>query len=427
MQSLTAAVNWLIGLGPLVLVTIILTLVGLVFRIPFGRAFRGGLYVGVGLSGLFLVVDLIVKHLQPAMEAWAKRFGWKSTVVDVGWGDAGLAFGWPGIAWVLLGIIVVNALMVAARLTRTMWTDIWGMWHGQVVGAVLWTLTGNVWLAALGAVVYLVLGSWMGDLTARKYQEFNKIPGISCPAGPTAFYGVLSIPVCWLLDRIPGLKDLDASPDAIRKRFGTLGEPAVLGVILGVILALVAGYNVTQTTQLAVSVSAMLVLLPRMVGIISEGLVPLTQEATALMRERFAGRELFVAVDVAVLVGHPAVMAATVITMPLMLLLSVLLPANQIVIITSLASVPFYLGSVMPWARGNIIKATLAVLLISIPIFYTSTHLVPLHTAAFAKLGLYKEQIAAGSKVASFGMGAGELTTWVLVMIYRLFGFSPPA
>jgi PTS system galactitol-specific IIC component len=127
---------------------------------------------------------------------------------------------------------------------------------------------------------------------------------------------------------------------------------------------------------------------------------------------------------VAVQVGPPSVIAASVIAMPLMVLLGAILPGNQLLAITSLASVPYYLGALMPWAKGNVAKAILALLIVAIPYFYISTYMAPVYTAAFAKLGLYAEQIAAGKQVAAFGLGGGDWMALIWVTLFRLIGLA---
>nr|MBC7244521.1 PTS galactitol transporter subunit IIC [Chloroflexota bacterium] len=433
MGAISSAINWFIGLGPIVIVTVMMFLVGLVFRVSWGKALVGGLLVGVGLQGLFLVVNMIVENLEPAMAALAARFGWSSTIVDVGWGTAGLAFGWPGLAAVYVGILAVNLVLVALRVQKTLWTDIWGMWHAQTFGACIWALTDSVVIAIVAAVIYSVFGVVLADWQKKEFQKFLNIPGISFPAGPTAHFTAMGIPVLWLLDRIPFIKDIEADVDAIRDRFGVLGEPVVMGAVVGVILGIIAGYNVAKILGFAAVVAALMVLLPRMVAILSEGLVSLTTEIVDFLRRRFTkGEEKYeygeepvsVSVDVAVYVGPPPVIAASVIGMPLMVLLGAILPGNQLLAITSLASVPYYLGAIMPWAKGNIVKAVLAMLIVAIPIFYTSTYLAPVYTAAFAKLGLYAEQIAAGKQVAAFGLGGGDLMAFIWVVFFRLIGLA---
>ncbi len=98
MNVITGAVGWFLGLGPTVMVPIILIILGLVFRVGWQKAVRGGITTGIGLAGLFLIVDLIVAALQPAVEALATRLNIQLALIDVNWADAGIAWGWPGVA-----------------------------------------------------------------------------------------------------------------------------------------------------------------------------------------------------------------------------------------------------------------------------------------------------------------------------------------
>jgi PTS system galactitol-specific IIC component len=428
MDFIESAVAWFLGLGSTVIVPIVLIILGLAFKVGFSKAVRGGLTTGVGLAGLFLVVNLIISALQPAVQALADRMGIAKSIVDVNWADAGIAWGWPGVAGVILAIIVVNVIMVLLKLTKTIWTDMWSYWHGSALGGIVWALTGSIVWGVVAAVVYLALGSLMSDLTAKKYQEFNDMPGIGVPCGPTVQASLFAIPVVWVLDRIPGLKDWDASPEGIKKRFGLVGEPVVLGFLLGVIIGLFAyggtgtDWGVTKILGLGINVATMMVVLPRMVSIISEGLIPITMSIVQFMRTRFKNREIFVAVDCAVLLGHPAVMASSVIIFPLSVLLAAVLPGVQMLPIASLAVVPFMAGAVVPYTKGNVIKTVIVLLLFLIPYMYFSTLTIEQHTLAFQNMGQYSAEIDAGLKLGSWDVGGDILGTFIQY-IFKLFGF----
>ncbi len=428
MDFIESAVAWFLGLGSTVIVPIVLIILGLAFKVGFSKAVRGGLTTGVGLAGLFLVVNLIISALQPAVQALADRLGIAKDIVDVNWADAGIAWGWPGVAGVILAIIVVNVIMVLLKLTKTIWTDMWSYWHGSALGGIVWALTGSIVWGVVAAVVYLALGSLMSDLTAKKYQEFNDMPGIGVPCGPTVQASLFAIPVVWVLDRIPGLKDWDASPEGIKKRFGLIGEPVVLGFVLGVIIGLFAyggtgtDWGVTKILGLGINVATMMVVLPRMVSIISEGLIPITMSIVQFMRSRFKNREIFVAVDCAVLLGHPAVMASSVIIFPLSVLLAAILPGVQMLPIASLAVVPFMAGAVVPYTKGNVIKTVIVLLLFLIPYMYFSTLTIEQHTLAFQNMGQYSAEIDAGLKLGSWDVGGDILGTFIQY-VFKLFGF----
>jgi PTS system galactitol-specific IIC component len=423
MEAIQSAVSWFLGLGSTVIVPIILIVLGLIFRVGFAKAVRGGVTTGVGLAGLFLVVDLIINALQPAVQALADRLGVEKAIVDVNWADAGIAWGWPGVAALILSIIVVNILMVVLRLTKTIWTDVWSYWHGSALAGFVWAITGSVLWGVVAGVLYLVLGSLMSDLTAKKYQEFNDMPGIGVPCGTTVQASLFAIPVLWLIDRIPGLRDWDASPEGIRKRFGLIGEPAILGLLLGMIIGIAAGYNVAGILGLGMQVATMMVVLPRMVSIISEGLVPITMSVVQFMKERFKDREIFVAVDCAVLLGHPAVMASSVILFPLSVLLAAVLPGVQMLPIASLAVVPFWAGAVVPYTKGNVIKTVIVLLLYSIPFMYFSTLTVEAHTLTFQNMGQFADQIGQGLKLGSWDMG-GDILGFFIQSAFKLLGLS---
>lgn len=429
MQIVQGAVSWFLGLGSSLIVLIVLVILGLGFRVGFAKAVRGAITTAIGLAGLFLVVNLIVGALEPAVQAIATRFHVAKAVVDVNWADAGIAWGWPGTAGVILAIILVNVLMVVLRMTKTIWTDVWSYWHGSALAGIIWALTGSIPLGILGGVVYLAIGSLLSDITAKKYQEFNEMPGIGVPCGTTVQASLIAMPVVWVLDRIPGIKDWDASPEGIKKSFGLVGEPAILGFILGVIIGLFAYAGIgsdggsTAILVLGMNVATMMVLLPRMVSIIAEGLIPITMSIIQFMKERFKGREIYVAVDCAVLLGHPAVMASSVIAFPLAVLVAALLPGVQMLPIASLAVVPFWAGAIVPYTKGNVIKTVIVLLVYMIPFMYFSTLTMQQHTLAFQNMGQYKDQIAQGLHLASWDVG-GDILGTIIQSIYRLLGLT---
>ena len=428
MSFLTVPVAWLLSLGSSLLVMFVLIVLGLVFRVGWQKAVRGGITAGVGLAGLFLVVNVIISALQPAVAEMATRWGVEKTLVDVNWADAGIAWGWPGVAGLIVTLLVVNILMLVLKLTKTLWVDVWSYWHGSALGGFVWALTGgNVLLGVLAGVLYLVIGGLLSDRTAKMYQEFNDMPGIGVPCGTTVQASIVAMPVVWLLDRIPGIKDWDASPEGIKKNFGIVGEPAVLGFLLGMVIGVfaygntVGDFGMAKILGLGMNVAVMMVVLPRMVSIIAEGIVPITMSIVQYMRERFKDREIFVAVDCAVLLGHPAVMASAVILFPLSVALAAILPGVQMLPIASLAVIPFWAGAVVPYTKGNVVKTVIVLVVYSLPFMYFSTLTTVAHTATFEMMGMYGDQIAQGLQLASWDMG-GDILGFFIQQLFGLFG-----
>lgn len=401
------------SLGGPVLVAIVMFLLGLIFQAGFSKSLRGGLYAGIGLAGLFVVVNAVTASLTPAIQAFAARFDTTLTLTDVGWGSAGIAFSWPGLAMVIVGVMIVNAVLVLLGVVKTMWTDIWSYWHGQVVGGFVWYATGSVVLGVAAAIVFLTLGSFVADYTAKKYQEFNGMPGISVPC-TVSFAGIFAQPVNALIEKIPGLRSINASPENIRKRMGIFGELGVMGVVIGVFIGLLAGYGYAAVLNLGIQVGVMMVFLPKTVSVLCEGVIPIANSVTEFVQDRFEDKEVYVAVDCAALLGHPSVMASAVLLYPIAVLMGIFLPGNGIIPIASLAIIPYWCGAIAPYCKGNVFRIVLTTMLWMVPVFYIATAMGDVHTGTMASLGLGE---AASS---SFDMG-GDILGFLVYKIFSIF------
>ncbi|OUP52397.1 hypothetical protein B5F17_09045 [Butyricicoccus pullicaecorum] len=404
------------NLGSSVLVMVVMFILGLVFRAGFSKSLRGGIYAGIGLAGLNVIVNQAVAQLTPAIQAFSERFDSNLNVADVGWGSSGIAFAWPGLAFVIIGILAVNAIMVVLKLTKTMWTDIWSIWHGNVVGGFVWAATGgNVTLGVVAGVLFLAIGSFIADWTAKDYQEFNGLPGISVPC-TVNLLGLVAKGFNKVIDCIPGVRDIDMSPENTRKKIGIFGELGVMGVVVGCIIGVLAGYEYGAVLNLGFQVGVMMVFLPKTVSVICEGVIPVANAITEFIQDHFEGRELYVGVDCAALLGHPSVMAAAVVLYPLVILLAIILPGNALLPIASLALIPYWCGACAAQLKGNVFRIVLFILLWSIPVFYIASAMAPIHTETMGMLGLADP----ASLNSSLDMG-GDPLGGLLVWLFGLF------
>ena len=324
MENIAVTIAGVLGnLGSSVLVALVMFILGVCFKAGFSKSLRGGLYAGIGLAGLSVIINASTEVLTPAIQAFAENFASEMTVTDVGWGSSGIAFAWPGLAFVILGTLVINVLMIVLKLTKTMWTDIWSIWHGNVLGGMVWALTGNVTLGVLAGVIFLSLGAVVADWTAKDYQEFNGMPGISVPC-TTSFLALFAKPFNWIIEKIPGVNKINASPENIRKRMGIFGELGVMGTVIGCVIGILAQYSYGAVLQLGISIGVLMVFLP----------------------------------------------------------------GNKMLPIASLAIVPYWCGAVAPQLKGNVFRIVLFVLLWTIPIFLIASAQAPLHTLTMGNLGL---------------------------------------
>ncbi|MBO4819028.1 MAG: PTS galactitol transporter subunit IIC [Firmicutes bacterium] len=417
MNGIAAAVATFLGnVGSSVLVAVVMFILGLCFKAGFSKSLRGGLYAGIGLAGLSIIINAATDALTPAIAAFSENFSKDMNVVDIGWGSAGVAFAWPGLAFVIIGTLLVNVIMILCKLTKTMWTDIWSIWHGNVLAGFVWAATGKMWVGVAAGVLFLAIGSKLADWTAKDYQEFNQMPGIAVPC-TVSLLGLIAKPFNKLFDAIPGINKINFKPDAVRSKMGVFGELGVMGCIIGIIIGIIGKMSYGGVLQLGISVGVLMVFLPKTVSVLCEGIMPIANAIIETVQEKFEGRELYVGVDCAALLGDPSVMASAVILYPLVVILAVLLPGNKLLPIASLAIIPYWCGAVAAQFKGNVFRIVLFTLIWTIPVFYLATFQAPIVTETMGALGLGDPAVTQ----SCFDMGGDILGSGILQLFKAIF------
>lgn len=293
-------INTIIGLGASVMMPIIFFVVGLIFRMGIGKSFKAGMTVGVGFVGVNMVINLLLDNLGPASKAMVNRLGLHLTTVDVGWPTAStVGWGTPIMVATVVGFLVINAIMVFCKLTKTIDVDIFNYWIFLQVGALVYAVTGNFWFAVIFTWVIFAIVLKVADLTAPYIQKEYNLEGISFPHLAGLAWSPLAIAVNWIIDKIPGLKNVDFNADKIRKRFGAIGEPVVIGFILGLLIGVLAGYSPDKSVTLAINIAAAMVLLPKMIDVLIEGLISVRDAAEKQLKIWFPNREFYIGMDTA--------------------------------------------------------------------------------------------------------------------------------
>ena len=122
------------------------------------------------------------------------------------------------------------------------------------------------------------------------------MPGRAMPQLTALGFMPLVIPLNWIFDRIPGINKLYASPDTIRKKFGIFGEPMIMGIIIGALLGILAGFGISEVLKLAIAMASVMFIMPKMVAILMEGLIPVSEAAREFMKKKSAGGKISIVV-----------------------------------------------------------------------------------------------------------------------------------
>jgi galactitol PTS system EIIC component len=358
-DKLYEAIQFVLGLGPTIMLPIIIFTMAMCLKVGFNKSLRSALTIGMGFIGIFMVFGLLQSSLGPAAKDMVRHTGIDLPVVDMGWTPlAAIAWASQIAPFVVPMTILINVAMLTMNWTKTVDIDVWNFWHFSMVGAMVYGVTDNFFLGLLIAAVTAVVTFLLADWCAPMIQKYFNLPGISLPTLSSAIFFPIGVLGNAIVDKIPGLNKLDANAESIQKRFGIFGEPMMLGVILGAGIGMLAQYDLKGVLGLAMNLGAVMLIMPRMVKMLMEGLLVLSDAVRSFLKKRYPNRtDLYIGLDIAVAVGHPSVLSTMLLLIPVAVLLSVVLPGNRLLPLGDLANIWVPISMVVLACRGNIVRS----------------------------------------------------------------------
>ena len=241
-----------------------------------------------------------------------------------------------------------------------------------------------------------------GDVT----DEYFGLEGISIPHGSSAYMGIFAKPIDDLIEMIPGVNKINITSEKIEQRLGVLGQPTIVGAILGFAIGMLARYTVGDSLQLAIQMAAVMVLMPMVVKLIMEGLIPISEAARELLDKHFKGSELKIGLDPALLLGDSQVIAASLVFVPLTILIAVIVPGNQVLPFGDLATIGFFIAMAVAIHKGNLFRTLISGSVIMFITIWISNQMISLQTLLGQNVGL----VGAGERVSSLDQAGSPIT-----------------
>lgn len=408
--------SYIISFGASVMMPILFTIIGLCIGMSFGKALKSGLFVGVGFVGLGVVTALLTTNFNGPLSSISDFYHLQLNVFDMGWpAAAAVAYNTAIGALIIPVCLGINFLMLITKTTRTVNIDLWNYWHFAFIGAVAYFVMGEslAW-GYFAAIVCYIITLVCADLTAEKFQKYYDLEGISIPQPFCQSFMPFAIVLNKALDKIPGFRHLDVDAEGLKKKFGELGDPLVLGVIVGALIALfgeaghITGFDayvkemqaadasatatdatmaiVKSVLSLGVIMGAVMELIPRITRLFIDGLMPISEKTKELVNKKFNGKKVYIGMSPALVIGHPTTLVVSLFLIPTILALAVFLPGNQFLPLASLAGMFYLFPIVLPYTKGNVVKTFVIGLVALVLGLYFVTDMAPDFTKAAASV-----------------------------------------
>lgn len=408
LHGAASVINYIINMGASVMLPIVIAILSVIIGVKVGKAVRSGLMIGVGFVGMGVIVDMMNNYMGPAAKGMADRLGVSLSIVEVGWpGMSGVTWG-SVIATIAIPLsIAINLIMFATKLTKTINIDIWNVWHMAFTGAIAYAVTGNLWIGILGTAVHAICSFKFGDLWAPLAEDYFELEGLTIPHGTATYMAPVACLVDAIIDKIPGVKKIEFSVEGIQEKVGVLGEPVVIGFVLGTIIGFLSGSGAQEALPLGVKMAAVMVLMPKMIKCIMDGLLPISERAKELMHQHFGeDADFHIGLDPALLLGDPEVVTAGILFIPITLIIAIIMPGNRILPFGDLATIGFFIAFAVAVHKGNLFRTLISGSCIMAMTIWITNQTVGWTT----KLGQSVGAVEKGATLAAMDQGGCPIT-----------------
>lgn len=423
---LAALQNFFNVFGASIVVPVMIFVVSLFLKVSPKRALFSALRAGVGLTGFGWIISsftpLVTKYIQQMVET----AGLNLPIVDIGWQTGSLtAFSSSiGLSFFVFGLLI-ELLLFLVGITRVFVpSNLWNNFGYMVWGTMAYAATGNFALSFAFMVFVLLYSLIMSEVIADRWSDYYGVKNATI----NSIHNIETLVPALILDplwNLLGVNKVKLNPESLKTKLGIFGEPMTLGFILGLVIGILGSLKELASLDawggilgFAMSLAAVMTVFPLITGVFASAFGPLAEAVEKNKKQESEAEDTladkkrwFIAVDDGVGFGEPATIIAGLILVPIMVLVSLLLPGNRALPVVDLIAIPFMIEAMIAVSKGNILKAILnGIVWFSLGL-YAASALGPIYTEAVQQYGSVLPQGVV--LIMSFNLLAHPLTALV--------------
>lgn len=417
-------VKYIIELGPVILIPVILFTISLIITRRPLKNLKNCAFILIGLASLSILLTLFVNFFEPITDTILKNSSKEFEIIDKGWlVSKEVILNSPIIFQIIIAVIILNLLMLSLRFTRTINIDFWNYWSFLLVGSIIFAITEIKWIGILIAVIVAAITLVLSDIYATYIESYFGLKGISTPQAQIICWAPISHLINTVFNKIPFIRRIHVFYEEIQYKIGVVSEPMIIGFILGFIIGAITRYknfylntgpNLLYALSRGLTLSIIMILLPRSANLLLKGLVPIIDDIKSFISRRITKRELYIGLDPIVLVGQPSIIMLSVIIIPLTIYISTILPGNAVLPKADLIMIPFILIWVIAPSKSDIFRSFISAVIMIPIVLWLTTDMGYLFTNFFLK---YNIELAEGYKRLSSMGGSSNIFFWILLKI----------
>lgn len=393
----------LINLGAAPLMTIILTVIALLFRVKFTKALEGGIKLGIALTGVGAIMNILTGAFSSALGEFVANTGLNLNVTDVGWAPlATITWGSPYTLYFMFVVLIINGIMLALNKTNTLDVDIFDIWHLSIVGLFAMYMGANLFVTTLLVVFIGVLKIINSDLMKPTFNDLLNAPDENPMT--TTHMNYMMNPIIMLLDKIydklfSWLDKYDFDAAKLNSKIGFWGSKFAIGIYLGFFVGILAGISIQEMLTLGFTAAVCLELFSVIGQWFIASVEPLSQGVTDFTSKKFSDRTFNIGLDWPFIAGRAEIWAVANVLAPIMLIEALVLPNNGLLPLGGIIAMGLT-PALLVVTRGRIIRMIVIGTVLLPTFLYSGTLIAPFVTETAKQVGAFPADVASNALIS---------------------------
>lgn len=393
----------LINLGAAPLMTIILTVIALLFRVKFTKALEGGIKLGIALTGVGAIMNILTGAFSSALGEFVANTGLNLNVTDVGWAPlATITWGSPYTLYFMFVVLIINGIMLALNKTNTLDVDIFDIWHLSIVGLFAMYMGANLFVTTLLVVFIGVLKIINSDLMKPTFNDLLNAPDENPMT--TTHMNYMMNPIIMLLDKIydklfSWLDKYDFDAAKLNSKIGFWGSKFAIGIYLGFFVGILARISIQEMLTLGFTAAVCLELFSVIGQWFIASVEPLSQGVTDFTSKKFSDRTFNIGLDWPFIAGRAEIWAVANVLAPIMLIEALVLPNNGLLPLGGIIAMGLT-PALLVVTRGRIIRMIVIGTVLLPTFLYSGTLIAPFVTETAKQVGAFPADVASNALIS---------------------------
>ncbi|WP_278683184.1 PTS transporter subunit IIC [Paraclostridium bifermentans] len=386
-----------------VFLPVIIFIICKVLKMSTKKAFLSGLYAGIGLEGFMLLIGAFTPIITPVVKQMVDSTGINLPIIDLGWQTASIiAYSSQiGLVFFVFAIVFQTVLFLVRWTDVFLPSDLWLNFSYMVWGTMLYVATNNFILAFAFMIVINLYNILNFEVLSNRWSKYYKYPNCTIISMHNTEPTILLLAIDPLFNLLK-LNKVNLNPTTLKEKLGVLGEPATLGLLLGLFIGILGNMNRLDTlvawgqiTKLGIVLAALMLIFPKVAGIFGQAFAPMAEVTNKSMLkekdkkdEKKSSRKWFIGVDDSTGYGETCTLITGTLLIPIMVFMALILPGNKTLPMVDLISLPFMIESIVAMTNGNMLKVIITATIWYSAGLYICTYTAPMYTHAAEIVGV---------------------------------------